>query len=188
MVETLIFCAALLLIFLAGQAGMRAGAFPSLIVMLSSVLSFFITMRGWFFVTRLAGPLVSASLVAVTLLVFWAISLTLFYIFLKSCHSRLETFESVEASIFGRVLGAVSGSITGFLVVSALLLTLRLSAPAILPSYKPAALPLPLDSAAVLLFRAVETHVARVKAEEPGHTLLPDPAHADSTDPGTFWH
>lgn len=187
MMETLIFCLALLLVFLGGQAGMRAGAFPSLIVMLASMLAFLVTMRSWFFVTRLASSFGSTSLLVVTLLVFWAISLTLFYILLKTCHSRLEMFESVEPSIFGRVLGAVFGCLTGLVVVSALMFTLRLSAPAVMPSYKPSALPLPVDSASVWFYRAVETHIARVKADEPGHTLLPDPESADSSDPKVFW-
>ena len=187
MIETLIFCLALLFVFLAGQAGMRAGAFPALIVMLISMLTFLVTMRCWFFVTRLASSFGSTSLLVVTLLVFWSIALTLFYILRMTCHSRLEMFESVEPSVFGRALGAVSGCITGAVVVSALMLTLRLSSPVIMPSFKPAALPLPLDSASEWFYRAVETHIARVKADEPGHTLLPDPASADSSDPVAFW-
>lgn len=187
MIETLAFCLALLFVFLAGQAGMRAGAFPALIVTLASMFAFLVTMRSWFYVTRLASSFGSTSLLVVTLLVFWAISLTLFYILLKTCHSRLEMFESVEPSLFGRVLGAAFGCVTGLVLVSALMFTLRLSAPAVMPSYKPAALPLPVDSASAWLYRAVETHIARVKADEPGHTLLPDPAGADSSDPTVFW-
>lgn len=187
MIETVIFCAALLLVFLAGQIGMKAGAFPALSKMLAAVLALLITMRCWFFITRPACALGSASLLAVALLVFWAISLAVFYTILKLCDAHLDTFESVQPSLFGRALGAVFGCVGGAVVATALMMTLSLSAPVVWQSYQPAALPLPVDAAPELFFRMVETQVGGVKADDPAHTLLPKLENAGSPDPSAFW-
>lgn len=187
MIETIIFCIALLLVFLAGNLGMKAGAFSALVTMACAVLALLITMRSWFFAARLAGRFGDASLLLLTLVTFWAISLAVFYALQRLCHSRLDTFESVQPSLFGRVLGAVFGCAGGAVVVAALMMTLSLLAPSVWPSYKPAALPLPLDAAPGLFFRMVETHLARVGPGDPGHTLLPKLENAGSTDPAVFW-
>ena len=187
MIETVIFSGALLVVFLAGQIGMKAGAFPALSKMLAAALALLIAMRSWFFVTRPACALGSASLLVVTLLVFWAIFLTVFYTILKLYDAHLDTFESVQPSLFGRALGAVFGCVGGAVLATALMMTLSLSAPVVLPSYRPASLPLPVDAAPELFFRMVETRLAGVKADDPAHTLLPKVEDAGSTDPSAFW-
>jgi len=187
MIETIIFCIVLLLVFLAGNLGMKAGAFPALVTMICAVLSLLITMRCWFFAARFGGGFGNASLATLSLVTFWAISLIVFYSLQKLCHSRLDTFESVKPSLFGRALGAVFGSVGGAVVAAALMMTLSIAAPAVWPSYKPAALPLPADEAPGLFYRMVETRLARVKSDDPGHTLLPKLENAGSPDPAAFW-
>lgn len=187
MIATILFIAALLLVFLAGQMGMKAGAFPALIQMITAVLSLFITMRYWFPLTRLASACESSPLYLLTLFTFWTVFLPVFYIILTWCNSHLETFEPVRPSIFGRILGATFGCVSGAVFVTALMMTLSLLAPQVLPSYKPDALPLPIDTAPEIVFRMVETRVARVKANDPARTLLPKFENAGSSDPAVFW-
>jgi uncharacterized membrane protein required for colicin V production len=187
MIEPILFFAAMLLVFLAAQMGMKAGAFPALGRTLAVVVSFFIAMRYWFPVSRLVSGFESSPLLMVSLLVFWTIFLLTFFICLKWCDNYFETFESVQPSILGRILGAVCGLAGGAVFAMVLMMTLSLSAPQFWPSYKRAALPLPADAAPEMLYRLVETRVAGVKADDPARTLLPKLENAASPDPALFW-
>lgn len=187
MIEPIIFFVAMLLVFLAGQMGMKAGAFPALGSMLAAVVSFFIAMRCWFPVSRLVSSYETEPLLVVALLVFWTIFLLVFFIIIKWRDSNLETFESVQPSFVGRVIGAVFGSVGGAVIAMALMMTLSLLAPQVLPSFKRAALPLPADAAPEMLYRMVETRVGQVNPNDPAHTLLPNLEKAGSSDPAVFW-
>lgn len=188
MIESVIFYAALLFVFVSGQMGMKAGAFPSLSTMVATVLSLLIALRYWFPVSRLACSYETASLLVVATVVFWTIFLGALFGVIKLCESHLETFESIKPSLFGRVVGAVFGCVSGAVIVTTLMMTLTILAPTVLPSYNHSALPLAIDAAPEKFFRLIETQVGRVKADDPSHTRLPDPVNSTSSDPSLFWH
>ncbi|MEI8339941.1 MAG: CvpA family protein [Verrucomicrobiota bacterium] len=187
MIATVIFIVALLLVFLAAQIGLKAGAFPALTKMIAALLSLFIAMRYWYPCTRFISSYDTASLYVITLVVFWALFLLVYFFIQKLCDSHLETFESVEPSLVSRILGALFGSVTGAVVVMSVMMTTSILAPHLLPSYTRPTLPIPVDAGPEFLFRMVESRVAGVKRDDPVHTPLPKLENAASVDPATFW-
>jgi len=185
MTEYLINSAALLLLLLSAQIGMKSGATCALTWMLGSVLSLFVAMRCWFLLTRYAVEYGTVSLPIMASLCFCVPFLVILLLFTKLRRKHLELFESVAPSHIGRAFGGLFGIVSGTAIVMAVVMTASILAPEYFPSDKPTILPVAIDGMPTIAFRFIEK-AAGVGEDDPSHTPLPRVRNAEEK-PAVFW-
>jgi uncharacterized membrane protein required for colicin V production len=188
MIPFLVCFAAFVIVFLAAQGGTKAGAYLALCGMLVTLLGMFAALRYWFVLSRWLNERQALALPLLAILTFWSVFVVTLFVLSKIRQQCTDAFESVLPSLVDRMLGGLFGCVAGLAVMSALMMTLSIASPMFWPGYNHDELPLPLDRWPLQAYRFIETDVARIGPDQPGHTPLPVLNQKAAEKPADFWH
>jgi voltage-gated potassium channel Kch len=171
---------------ISGQMGARQGAYLALCGMLSVLFGALAALRYWFLLSRLAGEHEENPVPLHFIIIFWVIFVVTVYLVSRLRHNFTDVFESGFSSLPGWLLGAIFGLARGTVIMALVMMTVSVGAPQFWPGYRADQLPLPVDHWPLQAYRFIETHIARVASDEPGHTPLPA-LTGTSNASASFW-
>ena len=185
MVELGISIAACVAIFYGGVKGSQEGLFRAFARFCLCSLASIAAMRFWFPGATSVAERLSVTPEQVSFGLFWGVFALLVMPFLFILRTLNNDFLPSYHILLERFGGFIFGAATGGFLIAALLLSLTLNLPRLLPAYDESKLLLPVHRLPSMIFRTAEATLAPGPSES--RTLLPSLIQSNATPAKVRW-
>ncbi len=173
MIEPGISIAAFLVIFYGGIVGAREGLFRALARFGFGLFGLIFAMRWWYPGTLTVAEWLTVKPEQVSFAVFWAVYAVVLLPFSAMLKSLNHDFLPDYPALLERFVGFFFGAANAAILSSAILLSVTLNLPRLLPGYDEARLLLPLQRFPEMIYRPVEKTLAAPGPLAQSRTVLP---------------